>query len=394
MTGPLQGLKVLDLSRHLAGPFAAMTLGDLGADVIKVEAPGRGDDTRHFPPSWNDISTYYLSTNRNKRGVTLDLKTPRGQEIARTLAAESDIVIENFRRGTTERFNLGYDDLNEINPRIIYAAVSAFGSDGPDRDKAGVDLLMQAATGLMSITGEQGHPPVRAGTSLIDLTCGANAVQGILAALYVRERTGLGQRIEVSLLGAGVSWLTYHATAYFATGEVPERMGSHHGAVAPYGAYPTKDGFLVIAVATDALWRRFCGVLGLDAEVDDPRFARNTDRLTNRAVLDELLMPVLAQKIADEWSELLSSAGVACGPVNTLDRTLSMPQVLHDELVVDLPHPRIPDFRMPGLAIKLKGTPGTIRRPPPELGQHNDEVLTELGFDRDQIENLRRGGVI
>jgi crotonobetainyl-CoA:carnitine CoA-transferase CaiB-like acyl-CoA transferase len=371
-----------------------MTLGDLGADVIKVEAPGRGDDTRHFPPSWNGVSTYYLSTNRNKRGITLDLKEPRAQEIARALAVESDIVIENFRRGTTERFNLGYDDLNEINPRIIYAAVSAFGSDGPDRDKAGVDLLMQAASGLMSITGEHGRPPVRAGTSLIDLTCGANAVQGILAALYARERSGLGQRIEVSLLGAGVSWLTYHATAFFATGEIPERLGSHHAAVAPYGAYPTLDGYLVIAVATDALWRRFCGALGLAEEVDDPRFATNPQRLINRAALDELLAPVLATRSADEWSELLSSAGVACGPVNTLDRTLSMPQVLHEELVVDLPHAQIPDFRMPGLAIKLKGTPGTIRRPPPALGEHNVEVLNELGFDADQIEKLRNEGVI
>ncbi len=374
MDGPLEGIKVLDLSRHLAGPFAAMTLGDLGADVIKVESPGTGDDTRRFPPTWNGISTYYLSTNRNKRGITLDLKSPGGQEIARKLAAESDIVIENFRRGTTERFNLGYSQLSEFNPRIIYVAISAFGSDGPDRDKAGVDLLMQAATGLMSITGEQGRPPVRAGTSLIDLTAGANAVQGILAALYVRERNGLGQRIEVSLLGAGVTWLTYHATAYFATGEVPERMGSSHAAVAPYGAYPTGDGYLVVAVATDALWRRFCAVLGLEAAVDDPRFASNPNRLENREALDEILLPVLAEKSSIEWSEELSSAGVACGPVNTLDQTLSMPQVLYDDLVVDLPHPTIPDFRMPGIAIKMKGTPGTIRRPPPELGQHNDEV--------------------
>lgn len=394
MDGPLEGIKVLDLSRHLAGPFAAMTLGDLGAEVIKVEAPGIGDDTRRFPPSWNGISTYYLSTNRNKRGITLDLKSPRGQEIARMLAAESDIVIENFRRGTTERFNIGYDDLNEINPRVIYVAVSAFGSDGPDRDKAGVDLLMQAATGLMSITGENDRPPVRAGTSLIDLTAGANAVQGILAALYARERSGLGQRIEVSLLGAGVSWLTYHATAYFATGEVPERMGSSHGAVAPYGAYPTQDGYLVVAVATDPLWRRFCGVLGLDEAVDDPRFASNPDRLNNREALDAVIEPVLAQKSAEEWSELLSSAGVACGPVNTLDRTLSMPQVEFDELVVDLPHPQIPDFRMPGIAIKLKGTPGSIRRPPPDLGEHNEEVLTNLGFDAEQIETFRQEGVI
>ena len=394
MKGPLDGLRVLDLSRHLAGPFAAMTLGDLGAEVIKVEAPGTGDDTRRFPPRWNGISTYYLSTNRNKRGITLDLKSPEGQEIARKLASDSDILLENFRHGTMERFNLSYEALSALNPRIIYVAVSAFGSDGPDRDKAGVDLLMQAATGLMSITGESGRPPVRAGTSLIDLTAGANAVQGILAALYARERTGEGQRIEVSLLGAGVSWLTYHATAYFATGENPERLGSNHASVAPYGAYPTKDGYLVVAVATDSLWQRFCGVLGLDSFVDDPRFASNPDRLLHRAALDEIIEPVLAGKTAAEWSEELSHAGVACGPVNSIGQTLAMPQVLHDELVVDLPHPEIPDFKMPGMAIKMKGTPGTIRRPPPGLGQHNEEVLRELGYDGRRIQELEREGVI
>jgi formyl-CoA transferase/CoA:oxalate CoA-transferase len=394
LNGPLEGIRVLDLSRHLAGPFAAMTLGDLGADVIKVETPGSGDDTRRFPPYWNGVSTYYLSTNRNKRGITLDLKSDDGQGIARRLAEQSDVLIENFRPGTTERWRLGFDDLHAINPRLIYCAVSAFGSDGPDRDKAGVDLLMQAATGLMSITGEHGRPPVRAGTSLIDLTAGANAVQGILAALYVRERTGSGQRVEVSLLGAGVSWLTYHATAYFATGEIPKRMGSNHAAVAPYGAYPTSDGYLVVAVATDALWRRFCGALGPNEFVDDARFASNPDRLRYREELDAILFPVLAKRTAEEWTDILTAAGVACGPVNTLDRVLSMPQVEHDELVVEVPRPDIPDFRMPGLAIKLKSTPGTIRRPPPDLGQHNDEVLAELGFDEPQIATLRKEGVI
>jgi crotonobetainyl-CoA:carnitine CoA-transferase CaiB-like acyl-CoA transferase len=253
---------------------------------------------------------------------------------------------------------------------------------------------MQAATGLMSITGEQDRPPVRAGTSLIDLTAGANAVQGILAALYYRERAGAGQRIDVSLLGAGVSWLTYHATAYFATGEVPERLGSNHNAVAPYGTYPTSDGFLVVAVATDALWRRFCGALGLDQFVDDPRFASNPDRLANREALDSILKPVLGRNTAEGWTEVLTAAGVACGPVNTLDRTLSLPQVLHDELVVEVPRADIPDFKMAGIAIKLKGTPGTIRRPPPGLGEHNDEVLQQLGYSAADIRRLRESEVI
>lgn len=394
MSAPLEGIRVIELSRHLAGPYAAMTLGDLGADVVKVEAPGRGDDTRGFSPYWNGISAYYLSTNRNKRSITLDLKSEQGQQVIHRLAAVSDILIENFRPGTTERMGIGYEQLKEINPRLIYCAVSAFGSDGPDKDRAGVDLLMQAATGLMSITGEQGRPPVRVGTSLIDLTAGSNAVQAILAALYVREKTGEGQRLEVSLLGAGVAWLTYHATSYFGTGQVPERLGSFHGSVHPYGAFPTRDGYLVLAVATDSLWRRMCGVMGLDDLVDDPRFALNADRVANRAELDEILMPAFAEKSAEEWTEILTGAGVACGPVNTIDRVLSLPQVEHDNLVVSIPHPEIPDFRMPGLPMKLHGTPGSMRLPPPSLGQHNAEVLAELGYSAEEVATLTEKGVL
>lgn len=378
METPLEGIRVVEFARHLAGPFASMTLGDLGADVIKVEPPGHGDDTRIFPPRWNGESTYYLSTNRNKRSIVLDLKTPEGLETARQLINRADILIENYRPGTAERLGIGYDQIRERNPRLIYCAVSAFGQDGPDRDKAGVDLLMQAATGLMSITGEEGRPPVRAGTSLIDLTAGANAVQGILAALYVRERTGKGQRVDVSLLGAGVSWLTYHATAYFATGEIPRRMGSRHGAVAPYGAFPTANGYLVLAVATDALWRRLCGAIDAGHLVDDPRFASNPDRTTNREALEAILIDIFAQRDAHEWAELLSQAGVPCGPVNTIDEVLSLPQVLHEGLVVELPREDIPDFRMVGPAIKLSETAAVIRRPPPRLGEHTEEILAEL----------------
>lgn len=379
MNSPLEGIRVIEFARHLAGPFAGMTLGDLGADVIKVEPPGHGDDTRIFPPHWNGESTYYLSANRNKRSVVLDLKSRAGLETALQLIDSADILIENYRPGTAERLGIGYEQLQSRNARLIYCAVSAFGQDGPDRDKAGVDLLMQAATGLMSITGEEGRPPVRAGTSLIDLTAGANAVQGILAALYVQERTGKGQRVDVSLLGAGVSWLTYHATAYFATGEIPRRMGSRHGAVAPYGAFPTKDGYLVLAVATDALWRRLCTAIDAEHLVDDPRFASNPDRTRNRAELEPILIEIFAEHDAHTWAERLSSAGVPSGPVNTIDQVLSMPQVLHEGLVVDLPRHDIPDFRMAGPAIRLSDTPVTIRRPPPKLGEHTDEVLVELG---------------
>jgi crotonobetainyl-CoA:carnitine CoA-transferase CaiB-like acyl-CoA transferase len=396
MTEPLAGIRVIELSRHLAGPFAAMTLGDLGADVLKIEPPGRGDDTRGFPPFWRDSgeSCYYLSTNRNKRGMTLDLASDEGQQILRKLAGEADILIENFRRGTLERWGLGYEQLREINPRLIFCTISAVGSSGPDRDRAGVDLLMQAYGGLMSITGEPGRPPVRVGTSLVDLTTGANAVQAVLAALYVRERTGKGQRVESSLLEGQVSWMTYHAVSYFASGEVPERLGSGHASVAPYGAFPTSDGYLVVAVATDALWRRFCTALGHEELIDDPRFRTNPLRCANRDELESTLTPILAGDNADSWAAKMDAAGVPCSPVNTLDTVLNLPQVLYREMVVETPRDDIPDLRLPGIALKLDDTPGSVRLPPPSLGQHTDRVLTDLGYDGAAIAALREAGVV
>jgi crotonobetainyl-CoA:carnitine CoA-transferase CaiB-like acyl-CoA transferase len=396
MTEPLAGIRVIELSRHLAGPFAAMTLGDLGADVLKIEPPGRGDDTRGFPPFWRDSgeSCYYLSTNRNKRGMTLDLASDEGQQILRKLAGEADILIENFRRGTLERWGLGYEQLREINPRLISCTISAVGSSGPDRDRAGVDLLMQAYGGLMSITGEAGRPPVRVGTSLVDLTTGANAVQAILAALYVRERTGKGQRVESSLLEGQVSWMTYHAVSYFASGEVPERLGSGHASVAPYGAFPTSDGYLVVAVATDALWRRFCTALGHEELIEDARFRTNPLRCANRGELEATLSPILAGDSAEAWAAKMDAAGVPCSPVNTLDTVLNLPQVLYREMVVETPRDDIPDLRLPGIALKLDDTPGSVRLPPPSLGQHTDSVLTDLGYDGAAIATLRESGVV
>ncbi len=390
----LDGIAVLDLSRALAGPFAAMTLGDLGADVLKIEEPGMGDATRGFPPFWNGVSCYYLSTNRNKRGMTLNLDTAEGQEILKALVARADILIESFRTGVMERWGLGWDDLRRINPRLIYCAISAAGRDGPEKDRVGVDLLMQAYGGLMAITGEEGRPPVRTGTSVVDLSTGANAVQGILAALYVRERTGTGQRVDVSLLGSVVTWLTYHAVGFFATGENPPRMGSRHPSVMPYGAYPTRDGFLVVAVAMESLWQRFCQAIGHPEWAKDPRFARNPDRVANRTQLDALLEAALAERTASEWSEIMDRAGVPCSPVNSLQTVLNLPQVVHQELVVAVPRDDLPSLRMPGIAIKLSATPGTVRRPPPKLGEHTDEVLRRLGYDDAAIGRLRREGIV
>jgi crotonobetainyl-CoA:carnitine CoA-transferase CaiB-like acyl-CoA transferase len=392
--GALDGIKVIDFSRHLAGPFAAMTLGDLGADVLKIESPGRGDDTRGYLPFWNGVSCYFLSANRNKRSLTLNLQSTEGQAIVRRLAAESDILIENFRPGTMERWGIGEADLRAINPRLIYCAISAVGSDGPDRDRAGVDLLMQAYGGLMSITGYPDQPPVRVGTSVVDLTAGANAVQGILAALYVRERTGRGQRVESSLLEGQVSWLTYHAVSYFGTGQVPGRLGSSHASLAPYGAYPTSDGFLVLAVASDALWRRFSRAVGRPELAEDPRFARNEERVANRPALEALVREILAGRTAAEWGALFDTEGIPASPVNTIDTVLSLPQMMYREMVVSIPRDDIPDLKLPGVAIKLSETPGSVRLPPPALGEHSDAVLTELGFEPREIERLRREGVI
>jgi crotonobetainyl-CoA:carnitine CoA-transferase CaiB-like acyl-CoA transferase len=394
VAGPLEGIRVLELSRHLAGPFAAMTLADLGADVIKIEPPGRGDDTRGYPPFWNGVSCYYLSANRNKRSMTLNLQSEAGADVLKKLVADADILIHNFRTGTMERFGLGYDTLKEINPRLIYCAISAVGSDGPDRDRAGVDLLMQAYAGLMSITGEKGRPPVRVGTSAVDLTTGANAVQGILAALYVREKTGKGQRVESSLLEGQVSWMTYHAVSYFATGEVPERLGSYHASVAPYGAFPTSNGFLLVAVASDALWKRFCTAIDREVLVDDPRFATNALRCENRDELAEVLNEILGTDTAEVWAARMDANGVPCSPVNTLDTVLNLPQVLHREMVVEIPRDDIPDLKVPGVAIKLSDTPGSVRTPPPDLGQHTDEVLASLGYTPDEIAALRDSAVL
>ncbi len=378
--GTLDGIRVLDFSRALAGPYAAMNLGDMGADVIKVEDPDFGDTTRGFPPNWNGESTYYMSTNRNKRGITLDLNTERGREIALELALRSDILIESFRGGQMEKWDLGWERLHELNPRLIYCAVSAAGREGPDKDRVGVDLLIQAYAGLMSITGEASGEPVRTGTSVVDLSTGSLALSGILAALYQRERTGEGQRVDVSLLGSTIAWMTYHAVAYYATGNVPGRTGSHHPSVSPYGGYPTKDGWLVVAIAFDSHWVKFCNLVERPDLTDDPRFTGNAERVANRPALDPILIDILATHTAAEWAERMDAAGIPCTPINDLAQALALPQVEYQEYVASVPHPDIPELKMPGIPIKFSAAPSTIRRHPPKHGEHTAEVLAELGW--------------
>lgn len=378
--GPaLAGLRVLDLSRILSGPFATMTLADLGADVVKIEQPGSGDDTRQWgPPFQGDQAAYFLAVNRNKRSVALDLKSEQGRAAVLELARRADVLVENFRPGTAERLGLGYEQLAEVNPRIVYASISGYGQTGPDAQRPGYDAIAQARSGLMSVTGEPDGPPVRVGVSSTDLTAAMWALVGILAALYERERSGRGQWVDISLLDGQVSWLTYVASGYFATGEVPRRYGSAHPTIAPYQGFATRDGDLMVAVGNDSLWRRFAPILGLEHLLEDPRFVTNPDRVTHRDELIPLVAEVLATRTTGEWIEVLDAAGVPVGPVQTVDEVVHDPQVLARGMVLETEHPTAGPLRMMGCPVRLSATPPALRTPPPLLGEHTDEVLAEL----------------
>jgi crotonobetainyl-CoA:carnitine CoA-transferase CaiB-like acyl-CoA transferase len=386
---------VLDLTRALSGPFATMILGDLGADVIKVEDTWHGDDTRRWgPPFQGDDASYFLSVNRNKRALSVNMKTPEGRDIVRQLAAASDILMENFRPGAAARLGLGYAELARQNPRLIYASISGYGQTGPSASLPGYDAVAQAVSGMMSVTGEADGDPVRSGTSSADVGAGMWALIGILAALHAREATGQGQLVDVSLLDGQLAWLTYVAGKYFATGVTPGRHGSAHENLIPYQVFPTADAPLMVAVGSDGLWRRFTAATGLDELTDDPRFATNPDRVRHRDVLIPRIEAVLATRGCAEWTGLLNGAGVPAGPVNTVPAALGQPQVAAREMVVEIEHPVAGKLKMLGSPIKLSAQPASIRRPPPTLGQHTDEILAETGLTAREIAGLRERGVI
>ena len=393
--GALSGLRVLDLTRILSGPFATMTLADLGADVVKVEDPARGDDTRQWgPPFQGDEAAYFLSVNRNKRSIALDLKAPEGRRIAARLAASADVLVENFRPGTAARLGLGYPQLSATNPRLVYASISGYGQTGPYTGEPGYDAIAQALGGIMSVTGETDGPPVRVGVSTADLGAGMWALVGILAALHARHRTGRGQWVDVSLLDGQVAWLTYVAAGHFATGATPQRYGSAHPTIVPYQAFLTDDRHLMVAVGNDALWRRFAPVLGLDHLVNDPRFATNPSRVEHRDQLLPVIEAALATRSADDWAKLLAAAGVPAAPINTVDQALQHPQVLARGMVAELDHPTVGRLRAVSSPVKLSSHPPTVRTAPPAQGEHTDAVLGQMGYGPAAIERFRAAGVI
>jgi crotonobetainyl-CoA:carnitine CoA-transferase CaiB-like acyl-CoA transferase len=394
--GPLAGIRVLDLTRVLAGPYCSMFLGDLGAEVVKVEQPGVGDDTRGWgPPFAGGESAYFLCVNRNKKSITVDLKTDEGVDLIRRLAASADVLIENFRPGTMEHLGLGDENLRPLNSKLIYASLSGFGADGPMSDMPGYDLIVQAWGGLMSITGAPDSEPTKVGVAIIDLVAGLMLGKSIAAALFAREKLGVGQRINTSLLEAEVASLINAGSNYLVAGKVPGRWGNAHPTIVPYQSFQTADSYLVIGVASEGIWRRFCQAIGKTEMADDTRFAKNADRVANRALLIAMLTETFRSRDNETWLEILNAAEVPCAPIQTIDQVFAAPQVRHRDMLIEVEHPTAGTIRMAGIPVKFSATPASVRLPPPLLGQHTNEVLSSwLKMNGAEIDELKRKSVI
>jgi len=408
-TGPLDGVTVLDASRVLAGPFCGMQLGDLGADVIKVERPDGGDQTRHWsPPAFGDSgeSSYYASINRNKRSITLNLATEAGRETFRDLAAEADVLLENYRVGKPAEWGIDYERLSEENPGLVYCSITGYGQTGPKAERPAYDLMMQAEGGMMSITGEEGRPPVRVGVAMADLASGMYATQSILAALFRREFAGgadradapdaakSGERIDISLFDSLVGWLTYMATDTFASGEPPTRMGSRHPNIAPYQAYEAADGYIVVACASEAIWYRFCEALDRPDLAADERFETNERRVEHRDALERAVADELGDSAVDDLVSLFRDHDVPVGRIRNIAEVFEDPQVEAREMLQRVPHPTAGEMQLPGSPMKFAGHDTDARRHPPLLGEHTDELLGELGYSEERIEELRADDVV
>ena len=396
MTSPLEGLRVLDLSRVLAGPFCTMMLGDMGAEIIKVEHPKGGDDTRGWPPFYDGgESTYFQSVNRNKKSLTLDLKAEEGKGIVRQLIEKSDILIQNFRPGTIERLGFGWDVCSAINPRLIYASVSGYGQTGPNRERPAYDILLQAEGGLMSITGEQEGVSVKTGIAIADLTTALFSIQGILLAIIAREKTGRGQYIDMAIQDGQAALMSHAAGNFFGTGVPPGRMGNRHPSICPYRDFQCSDGALIVAAANDSLWDRFARAIGRADLADDPRWKINDDRVKGRDELEAIIDEAMRGKTRAEWAEAISEGGVPCGPVKNIGEIASDPQVLHREMVIEMEHATTGTLKMMGIPVKLSDTPGEAKLSPPLLGEHTDEILGGLlGHSNEKIAELRDKSVI
>jgi crotonobetainyl-CoA:carnitine CoA-transferase CaiB-like acyl-CoA transferase len=394
--GPLAGIRVLDLTRVLAGPYCTMFLGDLGAEVVKVEQPGVGDDTRGWgPPFAGGESAYFLCTNRNKKSLTADFKSTDGIALVRKLAERADVLIENFRPGAMDRLGLGEKELHEKNPRLVYASLSGFGADGPMADIPGYDLIVQAWGGLMSVTGTAESGPLKVGVAIIDLVAGLMLGKSIVAALYAREKIGVGQKIDTSLLEAEVAALINAGSNYLVGGKVPGRWGNAHPTIVPYQSFQTADSFLVLGAASEAIWKRLCPALGRGELADDPRFAKNADRVEHRQELVALLGEIFLTRTTAAWVAALTEADVPCAPVQTIDQVFAAPQVLHRDMLVEIDHPTAGTVRLAGIPVKFSATPASVRLPPPLLGQHSEDVLSSwLGMSIEEIEQLKRKSVL
>jgi crotonobetainyl-CoA:carnitine CoA-transferase CaiB-like acyl-CoA transferase len=394
--GPLDGLTVLDFTRVLSGPYCTMLLADMGARVIKLEHPGRGDDTRAWgPPFINGESAYFLSINRNKESLTLDLKSPSAHPVLESLLAQADVIVENFRPGTMERLGVSYEALATRYPRLIYCSISGFGQTGPRRSEPGYDAVIQGEAGLMSITGDAAGPPYRLGVAIADIVSGMFAAQGVTLALLARVRTGRGQRVDIGMLDATAALLTYQAGIYFATGTTPGRMGNRHPTIVPYETFHASDGDFVVAVGNDDQFRRFCGIMGDEALAEDPRFVTNRARVVHYDELRPLLADRLRARTRQDWVRDLKAGGVPCGSVREVSEVLADPHLDARGMIETIDHVSAGAIRLLGVPIKLSNTPGGVRLPPPALGQHTDQILhDDCGLSTAEIDRLRTGKVV
>jgi len=404
--GALSHIRVLDLSRVLAGPWCTQILADLGADVIKIERPGSGDDTRQWGPPFasvdgggNEESLYFLATNRGKRSMTLNLSDSRGQKVVHELAAHCDVVVENFKVGALARYGLDYETLKEINPSLVYCSITGFGQTGPYADRAGYDFMIQAMGGLMSVTGEAedvaGTNPQKVGVAIADLVTGLYSANAIQTALIHRERTGQGQYIDMALLDCQVAILANQAMTYLAAGQTPVRMGNAHPNIVPYQVFETEDGHIILAVGNDGQFRRFCELADQPHLAQDPRFVANRGRVKHRAQLIEALALLMKSKNTDDWLNLLEPEGIPCGRINSIDETLNDPQVVHRQMRTQALHSSLGEINLLGSPLKLSETPGEVRRAPPVLGEDTDQVLREvLGYEDSAISALQADGVV